>query len=218
MCKTPISNFLTQLKQGHQQFLRDELPNHLALFQRLSAEGQNPRAAVVACSDSRIHPNMITQSSPGELFIIRNVANLVPPHDPDGGYHGTSAALEYAVRVLNVEAIIILGHSCCGGVRALSQDCCEKVGADGSDFIGKWMEIAWNDAHVQQLALTAAKTGQHRPLEERMVTLSIHNLRGFPFIHQRETAGTLELIGLYFNIAEGRLYRYEPSIDAFEPL
>ncbi|MEG3639697.1 carbonic anhydrase [Magnetococcus sp. PR-3] len=212
------SRFLAQLQKGHHQFLEDELPNHLELFQRLSREGQSPRAVVVACSDSRVHPNMITQSNPGELFIIRNVANLVPPHDPDGGYHGTSAALEYAVKVLKVEAIIILGHSCCGGVRALSDDCCEKAGPGGGDFIGKWMEIAWNDDTVQTLAVEAAQTNIHRPLEERMVTLSVENLRSFPFIREREQEGQLEIVGLYFNIGEGRLYHYKNESSSFEPL
>ncbi|MEO5368404.1 MAG: hypothetical protein H7831_19010, partial [Magnetococcus sp. WYHC-3] len=110
---------LERLRSGHRRFLEQDFPRHRDMFQRLSRDGQKPRALLVACSDSRVHPNLLTHSGPGELFLVRNVANLVPPWDPSGGYHGTSAALEFAVCRLEVEAIIVMGHSHCGGVRAL---------------------------------------------------------------------------------------------------
>nr|CRH06458.1 Carbonic anhydrase [Candidatus Magnetococcus massalia] len=224
MCGEDHDDFIHHLADGHHQFLDQELPKHIEMFKRLSEQGQSPRAVVIACSDSRVHPNLLTQSGPGDLFLVRNVANLVPPYDRSGGYHGTSAALEYAVTSLEVEAVIVLGHSRCGGVRALSDRCC-KAAQEGekprqSDFIDQWMAIAADDGKVKKLVEQNCQTekGNYRPLEERMVTLSLENLRTFPFIREREAAGKLAVHGWYFHIAEGRLFAWNPEEGIFKPL
>jgi carbonic anhydrase len=129
---------MDQLLDGYQRFRQDRWPERRRQFENLADHGQSPRALVVSCADSRVDPAMIFDAGPGELFVIRNVANLVPPYHPDGAHHGTSAALEFGVRVLKVPAILIMGHGLCGGVRALL----EGAPAEASDFIVPWIRLA----------------------------------------------------------------------------
>ena len=186
------------------------------LFARL-AQGQMPKCMVIACCDSRVDPAILANAAPGDLFILRNVANLVPPCEPDGHYHGTSAALEFAVRSLRVEYIIVMGHAGCGGVRALVTNDPEIAAVN--PFIHGWMKIA-EPARVQTERVMAG-----RPLEDQMgfcerevIKVSLGNLLTFPCIAHRVKLGRLHLRGLYFDIASGALLQYSVETDDFEPL
>ncbi|MBF0187105.1 MAG: carbonic anhydrase [Magnetococcales bacterium] len=217
MCDNHKESFIQRLTEGHHQFLEHDLPLHRGLFQRLSREGQDPRALVIACSDSRIHPNLLTRTGPGDLFIVRNVANMMPPdHDDGKGFHGTSAALEYAVTVLEVEAVIVLGHSRCGGVQALANGAGEESTKGG--FINPWLNIAHRDADIRAVIDAGFTDGDYRALEEQMVVFSLKNLRTYDFVREREEAGKLELHGWYFHIAEGRLHALDQKSGRFQPL
>ena len=186
------------------------------LFTRLAA-GQTPKCMVIACCDSRVDPAILANAAPGELFILRNVANLVPPCEPDGHYHGTSAALEFAVNSLRVEYIVVMGHAGCGGVRSLMTHDPEIAAVN--PFIHGWMNIA-EPARIQTEKMM---TGQ--PLEEQVdfcerevIKVSLGNLLTFPCIAHRVKLGRLHLRGLYFDIASGALLQYSVETDDFEPL
>lgn len=168
---------------------------------RILAQAQNPGYALITCCDSRLEPALIFDTSPGDLFVIRNVANLVPPYEIEGSYHGTSAALEFAVTVLEVPEIIVLGHSRCGGIRSLVLDR-ERMSQDS--FIAKWMSIV---APVADLAdpekLDDIQT--FNLCEQAAVGYSLKNLMTYPWIRQRVEAGTLVLKGWHYNIFTGAL-------------
>jgi carbonic anhydrase len=159
---------------------------------------------VIACADSRVTPEIIFDCAPGEIFVVRNVANLVPPYAPDTGNHGTSAALEFAVTALEVRSIVVLGHSGCGGIRALVQ----STPGEGKDFIASWMKIAEParrlvcdapDAPADDAARCAA-------CELASIRVSLENLMTFPWIASRVAAGKLTLSGLHFHVETGRLH------------
>ena len=190
--------------------------NDPELFARL-AVGQTPKCMIIACCDSRVDPAILANAAPGELFILRNVANLVPPCEPDGSYHGTSAALEFAVRVLRVEYIVVMGHAGCGGVRALVTNDPEIAAVN--PFIHDWMGIA------EPARVLTQKVMVGQPLEEQVdfcerevIKVSLNNLMTFPCIAHGVNVGRLHLRGLYFDIASATLFQYSPDIDAFEPL
>lgn len=169
------------------------------MFESLADNGQHPRALVISCADSRVDPAMIFDAGPGELFIVRNVANLVPPFSPDRAHHGTSAALEFAVRILNVPDILVMGHGLCGGVRALL----DGVSPEASDFIALWMALA-----VPALERARARTGmpdQQLCCEQETIKLSLENLATFPWIEARRAAGKLRLHGAHFDVRSGEL-------------
>lgn len=172
-----------------------------ARFRALAREGQKPRLLVIACSDSRVDPAILFGAQPGELFVVRNVANLVPPYQPDGHYHGTSAAIEFAVRDLGVAGIVVLGHSSCGGIAALAAE-----GGTAREFVGPWMSLA---AHACAHRGSAAR-------EQASIRRSIENLRSFPWIAERETVGTLALHGWWFDLEDGRLWALDG--EGFSPL
>ncbi len=207
-------NAIDNLLAGYGRFRAGFYPNNQELFERLSREGQSPKVAMVACCDSRVDPAIILDCAPGDIFMVRNVANLVPPYEQAGVYHGTSAALEFAVKDLAVEHIIVMGHAHCGGIRALISD---SEGLRGQrDFIGPWMSIA-RDAC--QLAFERAKADAAHPArecEQAGVRASVDNLRTFPWIREREAAGTLEIHGWYFNLECGELMRMDPDSGRFE--
>ena len=190
---------MDKLIDGYRRFRATTWPGRRALFDRLATEGQSPRALVIACADSRVDPAMIFDAAPGELFVIRNVANLVPPYQPDSAYHGTSAALEFAVTGLQVPDIIVLGHAMCGGIQALLRG----PDAGPTDFIGGWMRIA-DAARERVLACTAVEAAQ-LPCEREAVRLSLTNLMTFPWIRDRVRAGRLRLHGGHFDIRSGIL-------------
>ena len=183
---------------GYRRFRQQGWPSRRRLFETLAENGQSPRALVIACGDSRVDPAMIFDAAPGEIFTIRNVANLIPPCQPDGAYHGTSAALEFAVTVLEVGDIIVMGHGLCGGVRALL----DGVADNQAGFIGPWMRLA-EPARARVLACAPADPQLEG--EYQVVRLSLENLRSFPFVSDRLAAGRLRLHGAHFDIRTARL-------------
>jgi len=193
---------MDDLIDGYRRFRDVAWPDHKTLFERLAARGQKPETFVVACSDSRVDPQLIFNAGPGELFVSRNVANLVPPYQPDAHYHGTSAALEFAVRVLEVKQIVVLGHAQCGGVHAMLQGA--PPGAQ--DFVANWIKIA-EPARAEALAADLPEPERQRFCELCCVRLSLSNLRTFPWVAERVAAGNLTLHGAYFGVATGRLER-----------
>jgi carbonic anhydrase len=190
---------MDKLLSGYRRFRRDRWPERRRQFETLADTGQQPRALVVSCADSRVDPAMIFDAGPGELFVVRNVANLVPPYAPDGAYHGTSAALEFAVRILEVPDILVMGHAMCGGVRALL----EGAPGDASDFIASWIGLA-APARERVLARTDVLDRQ-LCCEHETIRLSLENLLTFPWIASRLAAGTLRLHGAHFGIRAGEL-------------
>ena len=185
-------------------------------FQQLVAQGQTPKTLVVACCDSRVDPALVLDCAPGDLFVIRNVANLVPPSEGRIGHHGTSAALEFGVRNLDVEHIIVLGHAHCGGIQALA-----KTGGllNPDSFIDDWMHLAESArASVAQDMPNATLEEQVCACEQRAILVSLHNLMTFPWVRERVEKGTLTLHGWYFDIERGELLRYNPNSKSFEAI
>jgi carbonic anhydrase len=189
---------MERLIEGYRRFRATQWPERRASFEALAQHGQSPRAMVIACSDSRVDPAMIFASGPGELFVIRNVANLVPPYAPDGEPHATSAALEFAIRILEVPDLIVMGHAMCGGIRALLEGSPPPVG----DFLGPWMRIA-EPAKRRALACTTAD--RQTACEEEAVKVSVENLLTFPWIAERVNSARLGLHGAIFDIRSGFL-------------
>jgi carbonic anhydrase len=198
------------LLAGYRRFRADSWPEAKAEYEAL-AKGQTPHTLIVACSDSRADPALIFDTAPGQLFVVRNVANLVPPYQPDGQLHGVSAALEFGVKVLGVKRIVVMGHAHCGGVAAM------RTGAPDScqDFVAPW--VAQGEPVVRRVAETVEPDQVEQASEEAIVRLSLDNLRTFPWIAEREAAGQLELTGLHFGIAEGML-RVLTNQSRFQPL
>jgi carbonic anhydrase len=206
---------MERLIAGFRQFQATHFSENRETFAQLAENGQSPRALVIACCDSRVDPQMIFGVGPGEIFVIRNVANLVPPFEPGAEkYHGTSAALEFGVRGLQVEHIIVLGHGGCGGIRALLQG----PGPTGTDFIGSWMQIA-DDARQRVLTGHCCQAGDdpQRALELEAIKTSLANLMSFPWIRERVEAGQLELHGWLFALDSGELLYHDPEQQKLVP-
>lgn len=186
-----------------------------AWYRRLASEGQHPRAMVISCCDSRVHVTSIFGADQGEFFIHRNIANLVPPHKPDGQQHGTSAAVEYAVRVLKVAHVIVLGHSSCGGVQGCISMCEGNApDLDAKDsFVGRWMDIL--RPKYAAVADVPDPAVRQNLLEKQAVMCSLENLMTFPWIKDAVDEGALSLHGLWTDIGEGSLHQYVPDEDAF---
>lgn len=191
---------MDKLIEGYHKFRESYWQEYRDVFESLASVGQSPRAMVIACCDSRVDPQTIFSAEPGEIFVVRNVANLVPPYAPNSDYHGTSAALEFAVRSLQVKHIIVLGHSGCGGVRKLVQGPTK----DGEDFIDTWMKIS---ATAREKALAEAQSPEEVTAcaEQENIRVSLNNLHTFPWIEERVKQGTLALHGWYFIIETGEL-------------
>ncbi len=187
-------------------------------YRRLASDGQHPRAMVISCCDSRVHVTSIFGADQGEFFIHRNIANLVPPYEPDGDHHGTSAAVEYAVRFLKVSHVIVLGHSNCGGVKGCI-DMCEghapELDAHDS-FVGRWMDILRPRYDI--VKDIDDRQEQTRQLEKHTVMISLENLMTFPWLKERVEEGELTLHGLWTDIGEGGLEHYNPQSDSFQPV
>jgi carbonic anhydrase len=191
------------LIEGYRQFRRQTWPGDRARYEALATWGQSPHTLVISCSDSRVDPQTVFGAVPGELFVIRNVAGLVPPYTPDAGYHGTSAALEYGVRVLGVSRVVVLGHAQCGGVRGMV----EGVPPEAQDFVAPWVEIARPALAVPPPAHAHALTHY----ENEVVRLSLSNLLTFPWIAQPVEEGRLKLGGFRFDIHTGELSQLAES-------
>ena len=203
-----------ELLNGYRRFQSSLHSQALELYRSLATDGQKPKTMVIACCDSRVDPAAIFSAGPGELFILRNVANLVPPFEPHGDQHGTSAALEFAVTGLEVETILVMGHARCGGVRAVLEGPNEKSLNRG--FIGRWMSLL-NAARAEVLRDMAKKPVklQQQALEHASVRCSLQNLETFPFIKERVASGRLRLRGAYFDIADGSLMALDNENNRF---
>ena len=194
----------TDLLSGYQRFRADDYEHERERWAQLR-EGQSPKVMVIACSDSRVDPTQIFDASPGEMFVVRNVANLVPPFEDTNGRHGVSAALEFAVTQLEVTDILVLGHGSCGGVSAaLSRRFADQPAGEGG-FIAHWVDML-DDARDRIVAEHGTGPDAVKALELETVRVSIANLRTFPFVPEREAAGKLTLRGAYFAIADGVLH------------
>ena len=210
----PLPEYLVKRYHGWKATTHAE--NH-AWYRRLAEEGQRPRAMVISCCDSRVHVTSIFGADQGEFFIHRNIANLVPPYNPDGDYHGTSAAIEYAVTSLHVAHLVVMGHSGCGGVQGCYDMCEGNAPAleEKSSFVGRWMDIL-RPGHQRLPA--GDDRSRKRALEKEAVLISIENLMTFPFISKAVETGELSLHGLWNDIGEGTLECYDSLRKQFYPL
>lgn len=181
-------------------------------------EGQSPRVMVIACSDSRVDPAQIFDTSPGEIFVVRNVAALVPPFETNPGHHGVSAALEFAVQVLKVGEIVVMGHGKCGGCKAaLSQDLKDAPPGEGG-FIHNWIQLldGARDVVLDQYGDQRDRAVE-RAMEQEAVKVSLANLRTFPCVRSKERKGELKLVGGFFAISDGQLHVLDEASGAFSP-
>jgi carbonic anhydrase len=208
---------LDDLLAGYERFKRDSYPRRLETYRALAAEGQSPKIMIVGCCDSRVDPAGIFDAGPGELFVARNVANLVPPFSTGSGHHGTSAAIEFAVSALGVAHIVVLGHGACGGIAAL------MGGAGGTESensnINRWMSIA--RPALEKTLESGLEPGTEAfagALEKAAIGYSLANLRGFPSVSQAMAAGRLEVHGAWFGIETGELQFMDPGSAAFLPV
>lgn len=206
---------IEELLKGFRRFRSTWFQENRALFSHLVKEGQAPKTMIIACSDSRVDPAIILDADPGDLFVVRNVANLVPPCERSDLYHGTSAALEFAVCHLKVSNLVVLGHAHCGGIKALMK----SPERENEGFIGTWVQIAAPARDkVQARWPGAGGEFQQRACERAAILVSLENLKTFPFIQQRVTAGELRLFGWYFDIENGDLLQYDPERRHFHDL
>jgi len=189
---------MERLIQGYRAFKARRWPEERAHYAELS-KGQSPKTLIIACSDSRVDPATVFDASPGELFIVRNVAAIVPPCESDSGHRGTSAALAFAVLQLNVEEIVVLGHAQCGGVAAAL----DRGKIAGLPFLSAWIDLL--EPALEHSAHIGAEAARHEAMERDCVRLSLGNLMTFPFVAERVAAGSLKLAGARFGIADGRL-------------
>jgi carbonic anhydrase len=211
----PLPTWLVQRYHG---WKATQYAENQGWYRRLATEGQRPRAMVISCCDSRVHVTSIFGADQGEFFIHRNIANLVPTYQPDGDHHGTSAAVEYAVRALKVSHLIVLGHSQCGGVQGCLDMCkgnAPELEAQDS-FVGRWMDIL--RSQYPQVEGIEDPEAQSRQLEKLAVMVSLGNLMTFPWIKSVVESGELSLHGLWTDIAEGGLEYFSPAEGAFVPV
>lgn len=206
------SKEILKLVAGFRRFREKYFSGEDALYHRLMTNGQSPKTLIIGCSDSRVDPALISGASPGDIFVVRNVANLVPPYEsPTKGVHGISAAIEFSVQNLRVENIVILGHRQCGGIRALMSGQQKK----DDTFIGRWMELI-GGARDKVLAKHAGLDFelQCKECEMEGIKVSIENLKTFPFVSEAMSSRDLKIFGIYFDIEQGQLFEFdEPNND-----
>ena len=217
---SPSYEFPSHLVEGYQTFLTGRFPSEHERFRELAEKGQRPRTMIIGCCDSRVSPEAIFDAGPGELFVLRNVANLIPPYEPDDHYHGASAALEYAVMALKVRHIVVLGHAQCGGVAAFAESLADPdvPPLSEGDFIGRWIQLlrpAAERAGPRPKVLDRAYTER---LEFEAIKQGLRNLRSFPWIRTLETRHYLQLHGAYFGVMDGRLMALDEAKDVFAPV
>lgn len=209
-----------RLLKGFEDFRLGYYRENLDLFEKLATEGQSPEVLVIGCSDARVDPGILTRTRPGDIFTVRNISAMVPPAQipPDERQHGTSAAIEYAVRGLKVGHVVVLGHALCGGIAALVD--AEKSSAYANyDYLSTWTSVARSVRNVAVRELKGRSREQvHRAVEQAAVLNSVFNLMSFPWLAERVDAGDLHLHAWWFNLAEGQLYAYDPATARFEPV
>lgn len=201
---------MDRLLEGYRRFRADIWPGERQRYETLSVEGQKPHTLVIGCSDSRVDPQRVFGAAPGELFVVRNVAALAPPYQPDSHYHGASAALEFGVRVLGVRQIVVLGHGQCGGVQAMLEGAPDQA----KDFVEPWLTIA--RPALERLPDGLAPEQRLARCEAEVIRLTLDNLLTFPWIAERVADGRLKLHGYQFAIHDGVLKRLDG--DALVPV
>lgn len=207
-----MMTFPKKLLDGYNAFATQRLPTEQSRYRELSVKGQFPELMVIGCCDSRVSPEVIFDVGPGELFVMRNIANLVPVYQPDANAHGVSAALEYAVTVLKVKHIVILGHAQCGGIRAFV-DKIEPL--TPGDFIGKWMQMFIKPGEVVEQRDYETMAQFVERIEKAAVFRSLENLMTFPFVRKAVESGQMQLHGAYFGVAEGTLFVLDQASKEF---
>ena len=207
----PLPEYLVKRYHGWKATTYEDNQNW---YRRLASEGQRPRAMVISCCDSRVHVTAIFGADQGEFFIHRNIANLVPPYQPDGLQHGTSAAIEYAITALNVSHVIVMGHSGCGGVEGCYKMCSGQAPEleEKSSFVGRWMDIL--RPGFERLP-QGDDTMRQNTLEKEAVLVSLENLMSFPFVKSAVDANEVMLHGVWHDIGEGDLETYDPQTETF---
>jgi len=207
-----MSPFPQRLIDGYRTFASQRLPTEQSRYRELSVRGQSPEVMVIGCCDSRVSPEVIFDAGPGELFVMRNIANLVPVYQPDENAHGVSAALEFAVNVLRVKHIVVLGHAQCGGIRAFV-DKIEPLSP--GDFIGKWMAMFIKPGEVVEQRSHETMQKFVERIEKAAVFRSLENLMTFPFVRNAVERGIMQLHGAYFGVAEGSLFVLNQTTKEF---
>jgi carbonic anhydrase len=203
-----------RLSEGYRAFIETRLPLERSRFERLAAAGQRPDVMLIGCCDSRVAPEVIFDNHPGEIFVVRNVANLVPPYNPSGLTHGVSAALEFAVQILKVGHIVVMGHSHCGGIRAFVE---HRDRPNKGDFIDNWMSLIAPAADGLGAAGEVGDADYLGRLERASVVATLGNVLTFPDIRERVNVGDLKLLGAHFDIGNGDLAIYDAPTGKFEP-
>ncbi|TWG50013.1 MULTISPECIES: carbonic anhydrase [unclassified Aminobacter] len=202
------------LLRGYRDFMSGRYASESDRYRKLAKEGQTPETMVIACCDSRAAPETIFDCGPGELFVVRNVANLVPPYEPDDKHHATSAALEFAVQSLKVKHIVVLGHGRCGGIKAALDPSAPPLSP--GDFIGKWMGLVAPAAEAVANNTMMTPGERQTALERISIRYSLANLRSFPCVSILEGKGKLSLHGAWFDISTGELWAMNPATGDFE--
>ena len=208
-----MSAFPEQLLSGYRSFMTGRYVQETVRYRELARSGQTPETLIIACCYSRAAPELIFDSGPGELFVVRNVANLVPPYTPDGEYHSTSAALEFAVQSLKVKNIVVMGHGRCGGINAALNP---SAPLSPGDFIGKWMSLVAPAAETVNSSTMLTAAERQTALERISIRFSIANLRTFPCVSILEKKERLSLHGAWFDISSGELWIMNPETGDFE--
>ena len=207
-----MTDFPARLIDGYSAFLTERLPHEQSRYRQLSEHGQAPEIMVIGCCDSRCSPEVIFDAGPGEIFVSRNIANLVPPYTPDSAQRSMSAALEFAVQALKVKHIVVLAHAQCGGIRAYAE---EAEPLSPGDFIGNWMSI------IEPAAKAVGPRGDRSfqdyvtALEQTSAVKTLDNLMTFPYVRRRVEAGEMRLHAAYFGVATGALSVYDPAQKTF---
>lgn len=205
---------IASLIEGYRAFRTGTYSQNIERYRALGERSQKPKAVIIACCDSRADPAMVFSADPGELFVVRNVANLVPPYEPDTHYHGTSAAIEFGITGLEIADLIVMGHARCGGIEALYES--GRGNPPKGEFVSGWMSLAQGVAdEVKRTHAHLDRNQMLRMMEMRAVVASLEMLRTFPFVREREADGRLRLHGWFYGIATGLLSVYDPSTDRF---
>ncbi len=212
-----MRDFPEELLRGYRGFRGAKFPRNRDRYEFLATKGQSPATLVIACCDSRAAPETVFGSGPGQMFVVRNVANIVPPCQPDGRHHSTSAALEFAVQCLeDVRNIVVMGHCGCGGIAAALKS--KHTPLSPGNFIGQWIEILRPIVCEVVEDATVGTSSRQSTAERKSVLQSLKNLRSFPFVKAREDAGQLRLFGAWFDIGSGELWVADEQTGGFSPL
>jgi carbonic anhydrase len=209
--------YLSRLIEGYRRFRADDWEHERERWSEL-AEGQSPQVMILSCADSRVEPAQIFDARPGEMFVVRNIAALAPPYETSPGFHGVSAALEFAVTQLEVGEILVMGHGMCGGCSASLTGQFDECRHGQGQFIADWVRMLDRCRDKVRARHTDLNRAAFLDMEQEAVKVSLANLRTFPWIAEREKSRKLKLHGAHFSIAEGRLYMLDEAEETFHPV